>query len=559
MVQPGVLGVESCHPGTQGLFDLGRISLPDLALGPIAVAVLRPFENLDQRGYGGSMDFRRFLQFFTLRGDSPDSSGVSIPSFIPQGVLGVSLYRVVPVSDVHRSARTKADINRYEAEVGGEDDVADIFLVVAELGFFPAMELDPVGGLVARLDVASLQLFGEGLEIDKLLPAGSRVGAQPRRFRVLFRIDRVERVKGLGVDRVTRHMLAPVVEGDAPGVGAVVGSEGGQAMTAGLETKPAAVLLANRAVGGLNLCVMEDRFAEDDIAIGGPDEVVQRVVGVLAAEAREDLAAVVSLAVTIGVLDKGEVRLLRDIDPSVAKHEAERDVEIIGEDRRLVGLSILIGVLQYHDLVIRIVARVDVRVGRRAAHPESTAGVPAHLDRAGELGEFDLPGEEVDLEAGIDLEGFLFVLGAHPAVGAAALGGLGQGRDIRVVDLLRHLLPLRKVPDPLVTVGDHDVKIAHGGQEVQVAIAAVAAAGVVEGVHRAVAIEELPVLFDDGLSQRFVYFRSFDSKHLSEESSGKGLVATRVEVHSVDGKVISRRGHGRLCRAVGVGVAHALG
>ena len=171
--QPGVVRVESRDPVVESLLDGGGLLLPELTLGPVTVAVLRALQDPDQLFSGGSINPGSILQLLSLRRDAPDSSGMAVSSFVTQRVLGVSLDRVVPVSDVHRSTWAEANINWYEAQVGGEDDVADIFFVIPELGFLPAVELDPVGGLVARLDIATLELFGEGLEVDEFLSTGS--------------------------------------------------------------------------------------------------------------------------------------------------------------------------------------------------------------------------------------------------------------------------------------------------------------------------------------------------------------------------------------------------
>ena len=60
-----------------------------------------------------------------------------------------------------------------------------------------------------------------------------------------------------------------------------------------------------------------------------------------------------------------------------------------------------------------------------------------------------------------------------------------------------------------IAIGDHEVEVPHGGEKVEVAIGFVAAAGVVEGVERAVAVEELGGLIDDELAKVFVDAESF--------------------------------------------------
>ena len=52
---------------------------------------------------------------------------------------------------------------------------------------------------------------------------------------MLLGVNGVERVEGLGVDGMAGDVLAPVVEGDAPRVGAVIGAEAGELVAARLE------------------------------------------------------------------------------------------------------------------------------------------------------------------------------------------------------------------------------------------------------------------------------------------------------------------------------------
>ena len=72
--------------------------------------------------------------------------------------------------------------------------------------------------------------------------------------------------------------------------------------------------------------VVEDGLAQDEVAVGGPGEVVEGVMRVLATEAAEDFAAEVGLTVAIGVLEEGHVGFLGDIDSTVAELEGEGNV-----------------------------------------------------------------------------------------------------------------------------------------------------------------------------------------------------------------------------------------
>ena len=75
-------------------------------------------------------------------------------------------------------------------------------------------------------------------------------------------------------DRITGNVLTQVVKGYAPRVGACMRAEGGQSVQFRFPGKPATVLLADGAVGSLNLSVMEDRFPKDEVTIGRPGKVV---------------------------------------------------------------------------------------------------------------------------------------------------------------------------------------------------------------------------------------------------------------------------------------------
>ena len=149
------------------------------------------------------------------------------------------------------------------------------------------MEFDAVGRLVPHLDEASLHFLRPVGEINKLLAAGAGIGPQANRTGMLCRISRIERVEGLRVNGVACHVLTPVVECHAPRICALVGAECGQSVLLWLEAKPAAVLLTHRAVRRLDLAMMKNPLAENQIAVGRPREVMQRVVRVFAAKTGE--------------------------------------------------------------------------------------------------------------------------------------------------------------------------------------------------------------------------------------------------------------------------------
>ncbi len=56
-------------------------------------------------------------------------------------------------------------------------------------------------------------------------------------------------------------------------------------------------------------------------------------------------------------------------------------MEVVGKDGTVVRLTVSIRVLEDDDLVARLLAGINVRVGRRAAHPEAAPRIPSHRDR----------------------------------------------------------------------------------------------------------------------------------------------------------------------------------
>ena len=67
---------------------------------------------------------------------------------------------------------------------------------------------------------------------------------------------------------------------------------------------------------------------------------------VLGAEAGEDDARLVGLAVAVGVAEVEQLGAVGDVRAAVARLDAGRDQQAVGEDGRLVGLAVAVGVLE---------------------------------------------------------------------------------------------------------------------------------------------------------------------------------------------------------------------
>ena len=94
----------------------------------------------------------------------------------------------------------------------------------------------------------------------------------------------------------------------------------------------------------------------------------------------------------------------------------------------------------------------------------------------------------------------------------------------------------------LVAIRDHEIEISHCGKEVEVAVGFVASSGVVEGIERTIAVEELGGFIDDERAEFFV-----DCSGIFLEKGLKGSVCkfgVTVEVQSmaVDGDSLRKCG-----------------
>ena len=94
----------------------------------------------------------------------------------------------------------------------------------------------------------------------------------------------------------------------------------------------------------------------------------------------------------------------------------------------------------------------------------------------------------------------------------------------------------------LVAIRDHEIEISHCGKEVEVAVGFVASSGVVEGIERTIAVEELGGFIDDNGAELFV-----DGSGIFLEKGLKGGVCKfgvtfKVQSMAVDGDSLGKCG-----------------
>ena len=148
-------------------------------------------------------------------------------------------------------------------------------------------------------------------------------------------------VDPLAARAVGGERLAPAVDVVAPGVDEPA-HEHVELHRLGAELPDPAAAQAADAVRRLDVAVDIDRLIHVELAVPAPSEGVEDVVRVLGAEAREDDPAGVGLAVAVGVLEVEQFGAVGDVDAAVARLDAGRDQQAVGEDGGLVGLAVAV-------------------------------------------------------------------------------------------------------------------------------------------------------------------------------------------------------------------------
>ncbi len=210
----------------------------------------------------------------------------------------------------------------------------------------------------------------------------------------------------------------------------------------------------------------------------------------------QDQLADVGLVVAVGVFEEHHVRLGADIDAAVAKLDAGRQVQLVGEDRPLISLAVAVGVFEDQDFVVDRHTWNALRVRRHAAYPQSPAAVEGELHGLFQFGEFHFRSEQVHFITFGQLE---FLPRFFGRIERDRFGEVGFDFDqlarMAIVDLRGNLFPLGNGPDPTVAVRDHGSQLGELGREVDDAERRLAAAVDVGPVDGPIVVEELLVLF----------------------------------------------------------------
>ena len=120
---------------------------------------------------------------------------------------------------------------------------------------------------------------------------------------------------------------------------------------------------------------------EPEFAAEPPVQPVDHLVRVGGAEPAQDDPAGVGPSVAIGVAEMQQFGALRHVEPAVSQLDPGGHEEVLGELVELVRPAVPVGVLANQHVVPGLLPRLDLRIARRAGHPEPAALVPAHLQR----------------------------------------------------------------------------------------------------------------------------------------------------------------------------------
>ena len=531
--------------------DAGGAALGEDALRLGIFVIVGREEGVEERGVVELREIAAGEDGVAFGGDAPDAAVDLVAADVAEIDLAVLDDRVAPVGDVKRAVGPELGVEGAEAGIGRAKEIGQLAGDVggALIGGFEAH--DAVGAEIGGDEVA--------------LPVGGEVGAvndfDAREFGIVAGADAAEETPGGGVSAVGRS-------GDAPtdaGAASTVGHEGfagrielvapsvdpapeedRELLIARIETEDAAGREADNSVGRLGVGAGVNGLGEIEPAIGAPTRTVDVVVGVFGAEAAEDDAALVGLAVAVGVAEVEEFGALGDVGAAVAGRDAGGNEQAVGEDRGFVGAAGASGVFEDDDLVGGGLAGLDLRINLGAGDPEAAGRVEVHVDRFIQQGIF---GPERDLKGVVDGEGRRglrreFGIEITRAQGRHG-GGVGRGGIQRA-----------EAGDAGFLGGDVGVELED--LDGVLALLLFPEAENVGHVGGAGAVEEPLVFAQDGLAERFGVGagapraggagggRGAEEKIF--EGEGGGAVAGGVEVDAVVGEFGGGRGgggHGR--------------
>ncbi len=336
-----------------------------------------------------------------LGGDAPDPAVFVIASGIAEIDFAMLDDGVGPVGDVEGAIGSEAEVDGAEGDVGGTEDIGHLDGLEAGTGFLEAEADDALGAEIAGDEIA-LPIGGEGGAVDPFEAGELGVVAGAHAFRFAAHVG-VGEVRG-AIDGVIEPLesgaigeegIAELIPVMTPGIATALGEDLHE-QGVGVEAPDPTRVQPHHPVRGFDVGVGIDRLVHIDVAIEAPSQGVEIVMGILGAEAGEDDAADVGLAITVGVGEVEQLMAGGDIDPAaVVGQDTGGNEDAFSKHGGLVGLAIAIGVFHHDHGVLGFLAGSDLGIDAGAGDPEASLVIPVHLDRFVELGIF---GPERDFE-----------------------------------------------------------------------------------------------------------------------------------------------------------------
>src|SRR5687767_3335889 len=123
-----------------------------------------------------------------------------------------------------------------------------------------------------------------------------------------------------------------------------------------------------------------ESLAHEQFAARPPQKRIDVLMVVASAKAAQHSAPLIRFPITIIVFKQEQFGAMPDVATVFDEFEASGNHQAVGEHRGFVCATIVIGVLENQDFVIRLVAWLNLRIDRAANDPESAARIEANLN-----------------------------------------------------------------------------------------------------------------------------------------------------------------------------------
>ena len=227
----------------------------------------------------------------------------------------------------------------------------------------PLMNLHTVGRLVPHFHKTSLHFFRPAIEVHEFMTTNAGVCRKSCRSGVLLGIGWIQGMEGRGENRMTGHMIPPVIKSHSPRIGIGVTAKRRKSMAIRSKLKPGTIVRAHGTIRGLDLAVMKNGFPEKQISFRGPNKIVQGMMRIFTAEAGQQSNTLIGFPVSIRISNPAHERLFRYVNTSITQFKRKRNVQIIGKHRGFIRSTVFVNVFKDDDFIARLIPRIDMGIG----------------------------------------------------------------------------------------------------------------------------------------------------------------------------------------------------